>query len=228
MGCLFTLSSEGVINGYKFDDNNNSNEQSEDESKYPIAKILSYYKLKKEIQLQIQQMTDDNQAYFYQSIDSNNDMMRIIKICKVSKYESQQCQLVGITSNGDRLFFSISQTSSNWNMELSFVRIRPPFLNYHNNQSMIGSHHNVFEPSIQPSSSPQNVSTCFHENGVTLMNSRKSNNNDCLLLINRNNVETVKSKFHRTQLIESIESDIVNANNNCILSICEMLLETYV
>merc|ERR1712154_513221 len=104
-----------------------------------------------------------------------------------------------------RLYFTISQTSNLWNMELSFIRIRPPFLNYnninHNNNSL------SFEPSIQPSS-PRNIRSCFHKNGITLMNSLKNNNNDCLLLVYRNNAETMKSKYYRTELIESIESDI--------------------
>eukprot|EP01083_Nonionella_stella_P009338 26940_1 len=217
--CLFSLSAKGEINGYAFV----GNEQT------ATTKILRYNKLWNELQLQIQQMTPDNRD----GLRSLNDFA-MIKIFAINKYESRQCQLMGITSNGDRLFFTISQSATNtWHMELSFIRIRPPFLNYNSNNNNSGGNSSSllleFEPSIQPSSSPRNVLSCFHDeyDGVTLMNSlRNSHSSDALLLISRNNVETIKSKYvHRNKLIESIESDLAlgQANtNNLILALCAM------
>ncbi len=73
---------------------------------------------------------------------------------------------MGITSFGDQLFFTISQnTNLLWNIELSFIRIRCPFLNYEINEPSINdwnyNNYNTnstinprgkqisFEPSIQ-------------------------------------------------------------------------------
>ena len=267
--CLFSLSNNGDINGYKFYEynkhkvsrqpikkvnNNNNNDDNNDEEKKEkeieeqeqendeillndnengesVIKILSYSykKLENEIFLQIEQMSDDNSRYFF---GKNNFL---ISLHCINNYESQHCQLMGITSNGDRLFFTISNnnnSSSRWIMELSFIRIRPPFLNYKQQIEEKLS----FQPTIQ-TTSPKNVKYSFYKNGLIFMNSLKNNNYDCLLLIYRNNVETQRTKWTRTQLIESVECDMYEQsaesddNNNeykeKILSITEMPFEKY-
>jgi len=252
--CLFSLSANGDIHGYVFcyheaTPNTNTaatvSPSSQRQQQQPqqaaaaasppqpqqpqppqqrrvMSKMLAYSgkKLWNEIQLQIQQMTDDNQSYFY-----HRDV-RLVKLFAITKYESQRCQLMGVTRDGDRLFFQISSNDalsmSWWNMELCFVRIRAPFLNYQQTQHQQQS---SFEPCIQ-ASSPCGIhaSACLHHNGVTFMNSVKNyhshshthhhHNNDCLMLLWRNDVETQKSKYGRPQLIESIECDIVSGSSS--------------
>jgi len=288
--CLFSLSLNGDINAYLFYYHNHHHydaqqQQQQQQQQTPpqqpqqqhvepppsapqqyesttIRKVLTYSakKLYNEIQLQVQQMTDDNQAYFFNRSHGHNKLLDIVKLVEIDKYESQHCQLMAITRNGDRLFFEITCSSSSaaaasasnarraitasskWSMELSFIRIRPPYTkaNHHvtsSSSSSISSAPDAvnvdmlsFEPSIQ-ASSPSSVSgnACFHSNGVTFMNSFKANNqNDCLLLMWRNDIETQKSKYVRPQLFESIECDSVSGrDNNCILSVCKMPLERY-
>merc|ERR1719242_644300 len=161
-------------------------------------------------------MTDDN------ALQMARERIQLIQLFEI---EDSECQLMGLTDHGDRLFFSITPNSlrNTWSLSLSFIRIRPPYLKYGMGHGL----NHVFEPCIVPSSSPQQVRHCCAGNGVLFLNALKPNRSDCVLLIDRNDMECEESQLgtgSNPQLIESVETDSKAEDGNPIVALGQMPL----
>merc|ERR1719242_2231637 len=156
-------------------------------------------------------MTDDN------ALQMARERIQLIQLFEI---EDSECQLMGLTDHGDRLFFSITPNSlrNTWSLSLSFIRIRPPYLKYGMGHGL----NHVFEPCIVPSSSPQQVRHCSADNGVLFLNALKPNRSDCVLLIDRNDMECEESKLAGNPQL--VETDPVAEDGNPIVALGQMPL----